>query len=279
MPAPLAGGEEASKLHAIIVKCLEREPERRFQDVVELARELGPLGTDPLQAARVAKVASAARARFIAMATPSAPPLVGTPLALTTSRVELALMEGERPFAPKRRWRTWSVVAAAAVAAAVSGARQWGRPGTTTAALPAVHAAMDRPLPELPSTEPLAPVTVERAAPLAPPTVALARPPAATPPPSWKAPTRPAPALAAVTHTSAARLEPALPVSPPRDDDALPPVESATVSATHVEAASGVEQPAAAVEPAAAPSAEPPPSAPTDAPFDAWDPNTFGGRR
>jgi serine/threonine-protein kinase len=282
MPAPLEGGEEAARVHEIIVRCLQREPEQRFQDMVELAQALSPLGSDALQAARVAKVAAAARARVIAVGSANAP-LAGTPLALTTSSVDSSLMSGVPPFAPKRRWRAWSIFAAAAVAAAVSGARHF-TPTRTAAALPptalvptAVRASgttslLQEPLVERPAMAPVAtPTATEPPRPevTARPSwgaVPPARPTTPIGTPSTPTPT-PAPALA---HWEAARPQPSPLPAAEKEEEIEPAVP-------HAELAAREEAPSAT--PSAADVPPPTTTAPSHASFDAWDPTTFGGRK
>jgi eukaryotic-like serine/threonine-protein kinase len=273
MPPPLEGGEEARRLHAIIVRCLERVPERRFQDMAELAQALAPLGVDALQAGRVAKVAAAAKARFIAAASGSAPPQVGTPFALTMSHVDVALLAGARELAPKRRWSTWSVVAAAAVVAATVGAsRQWMQRDVGAATAPSLATAPVTPVAALTAI-----AEEERASPLPVPRPAstdISPQPIAQP---WSTARAARPAVAVVASsplvpaaTTALRVEPTQ-----VEDPSSLPTDDGTVAAHHATAVAAQELTAhlAAAEPTAG-------ASPTSqVPFDAWDPNTFGGRK
>ncbi|RYZ09801.1 MAG: serine/threonine protein kinase [Myxococcales bacterium] len=275
LPPAIAEGEDAARVHEIIARCLEREPERRFQDMVELAQALSPLGTDSLQAARVAKVAAAARARFIALKSSAETPLVGTPLALTTSRVDLALLTSARPATQKRRLRTWSVVAAAAIAATVGGARQWtNRPGSEAHVVTSAAAQAPKSLEEAAPAEeavvtappPTAAVALSRA-PL-PPAVLVPPRPVFVPPRPVFVPPRPVPVQAPLAN--AAPTSPASEASPS-------PEEGPAGELAHEEAAPASAEPTAHLEAAQpAPDVE---TAPSHGSFDAWDPNTFGGRK
>jgi eukaryotic-like serine/threonine-protein kinase len=278
MPPPLDGGEESARLHAVIVRCLEREPERRFQDMVELAQALAPLGSDPLQATRVAKVAAAARARFIAAAK-SGSPLVPTPVALTltTSPAPRALGSGPHRVSPPRpRLRAWSIVAAAAVAAAVSALQHGAPPVPATAALApvAVETAFAPPehVPELEKGQPLeAPRSASAAA-----AVPLTRP-SWTSLPAAREVTRP-PSVEPRASVTTARLE-----SPELPPPATPMAHAQTAAAEPEETARALDTaPAVAEEPTAHLQAEAPPadgaSPVAPPPLDAWDPRTFGGR-
>ncbi|HXK17138.1 MAG TPA: serine/threonine-protein kinase, partial [Polyangiaceae bacterium] len=89
-PASYGKSSGATLLHQVVCRCLRRNRDERYRDVVELARELGPLGTDGTQAARVAKVATASRARVIAATGQEAPDTTTTPLAITRAELEPA---------------------------------------------------------------------------------------------------------------------------------------------------------------------------------------------
>ncbi|HEY6078717.1 MAG TPA: serine/threonine-protein kinase [Polyangiaceae bacterium] len=90
-PAGLPVVEVPQGLQAVIQRCLERSPEKRFQTVVELAEALAPFGSDPLQAERVAKVAAATSSRLLGgrntgVHGSGAVLPAGTPLGLATTR-------------------------------------------------------------------------------------------------------------------------------------------------------------------------------------------------
>lgn len=103
---PAQPGSE--RLHAIISRCLRRNPSERFQDVVELARALAPLGSDELQAGRVARVAAATRGRARGGSeetpTPAHAPAAQRGLP-TTSELELGTAVASVVTAPQSYWR------------------------------------------------------------------------------------------------------------------------------------------------------------------------------
>jgi serine/threonine-protein kinase len=240
-PSPIDDSAEAERLQAVVLRCLARDPARRFQDVVELAAALGPLGSDPAQGARVAKVAAAARARAVGVQLHARFDTPLTPLALSTSHVERALAAGERPFSSRRGWKTWTAISAAALVLLGLGIRRFDASPLATTPAPTPRAAA-----------PLAAVAHAEEA----------------------SKDEPAPAASAV---ASARPTPTPTPLPPRTAPALVRSYAAPV----LPQKSAEPEPVAAV---AAPTDEPPPVAPrgdakVDGAFDAWDPNTFGGRK
>jgi serine/threonine protein kinase len=249
-PAPLATFDEVtggSELGAVVAKCLRRNPEERYQNVVELARALGPFGDDALQPARVAKVAAAARARLIAASTDGASqPTLVTPVALTS---EVDIDVGLCTDSPARSaWRRWALVGAAAAGLFGGVAFAARRP----AAVPASVAVPPVPARALPSAaavdEP--PEVVEAATFSVPaPTLPRAAAPAATPVTAWVSPRHWLPKPVRV------------PATPPPSAPSTRPIPSVVPTAKPVE-----------------PPPEPAPSN-KDAATDAWNPKSFGGRR
>jgi serine/threonine-protein kinase len=86
LPALPQLGEASAGLDAVIARCLARDPNARYQSVVELAEALAPFGQDPDQASRVARVASASRARVIASRDSDIEVSEVTPIALATDQ-------------------------------------------------------------------------------------------------------------------------------------------------------------------------------------------------
>jgi serine/threonine protein kinase len=72
-PLELERVEAPEGLGSVVKKCLMRDPQQRYQDVVELARALAPFGVDSSAAERVAKVASTTRERVTAAAAARSP--------------------------------------------------------------------------------------------------------------------------------------------------------------------------------------------------------------
>ena len=261
VPPPFGDGPDAERLHEIIRRCLQRKADDRYANVVELADALGPLGSDALQPARVAKVAAAARARVIARNDPAAPSNLPTPLALSTSNVERALAEGKLPFAPRRRWPQWLFAAAAVSVAAV------GLQHVLRAPDPPLTSAVTAPV--TPPTTPLPPLATIAPTPTpvtAPTTSAAPRPERVTP----------------AEHASRARA----PVGPGRGVSSLAPARWPVPQPPKVDLPAPTPAPEApaAVEPESpAPlelvTAKEQPVEQEAQAGDAWDPKTFGGRR
>ena len=136
LPPAYGASAAAVLLHQVVCRCLRRNPDERYGNVVELARELAPLGTDTLQAARVAKVATASRARLIAATGDADLETAVTPLAVTRSEPEISTARSR----PRRSGR-WLLVATAAALPIVAGlgylARAEGARGLEKASLSA----------------------------------------------------------------------------------------------------------------------------------------------
>jgi serine/threonine-protein kinase len=252
-------GPNGELLQRVISKCLKRSADQRYQNVVELARDLAPLGTDELQVGRIAKVAAAARARAIAAAGDAPAVMQATPLALTTTQLEIEARLAERApgTRPRYRYPAFTVAAAALLG---GGSGYMTHRAAAQARIPAVQAAMARvsvvqtatATARGPSQPPATPRTLDAPTPASfsipatlPPPASAAQPTWARPSGSWRgsAPS-PAPRWAKAplaTPPVAARL----PVRPP--------------------VTSRLADPAAGPTPL-----------PTT---DAWDPKSFGGRR
>ena len=237
--APLPGGPASEQVEAVIRKCIQRNADLRYQNVVELAAALAPLGTDPLQARRVARVAAASHARVIATGDTLTLANPGTPLALSTHNDVVQL--DETPFEPRGGARKWLISAGALLAMAVGTVLLLGaRPSVTAgrsvdAAVPAVVPA------------PVAAANFAESAPLV--TVVDVAP---------------APSAHATAAERTLVLAPPKQLTtswpPPRAEPPWPPAAMPEVTAREAEPP---------------PPKQPPPS-PT---LDAWDPKTFGGRR
>jgi serine/threonine-protein kinase len=253
----LDAGPGSDELRAVLDRCLCKNPDERYQSVVELAEALSPLGSDALQGKRVAKVAMAARARVAASGTP-ARPSPHTPLALSTSLQQE--VEVEEPTAEPRRFG-WLWLGAGAAALALLGLG-FGF-ASRTAMSPAAAARDETPVASRAELVRVAPP--EPAAGLAPRTAAPAQ--------IAPAPVQIAPAPVARPGAFSAR-----PVAAPRR-------ASASTTRAVYPTVREVSLPAPPVDVVVASAAEPPPPPPpvpvaepvsTD---DAWDPKTFGGRR
>jgi eukaryotic-like serine/threonine-protein kinase len=174
-----------AELEAIVMSCLEKDPEARPRSVVELALALAPFGTGEAQpaAARVARVVTrTTRPPAFPSATTSLPPFSSRPSALMRTRPP-------RPAATQavtvqesnaRSFTMLAVGAALGVGAAVA------------------TALLTRPAAPVAATEGAAPKVVQQAAPVAVAPVASAALPAAP------APVQPAP-LPRVRRVSAPR--------------------------------------------------------------------------
>jgi eukaryotic-like serine/threonine-protein kinase len=259
LPA-LEVGPNGELLQRVIARCLRRNADDRYQDVVELARELAPLGTDALQAARVAKVAAAARARAIAAAGDAPAVMQATPLALTTTQLEIEARLAERTPGKRHRHRYMVVtVAALALLGAGSGyLTHRAAARARTAVVPAV-VAVEQGRRQQPPT----PVTLDTPAPASFALSAIPSPPSTAP-----QPTRPRPSVA---------WRGSAPSPAPRFTKPQRPTVSV---ATRSPVLQPVASRPAVLQPVASKPAEPAPPAPTPLPTaDAWDPKSFGGRR
>ncbi len=239
---PLDAGAASEQAIAIIRKCMQRDPEQRYQNVVELATALAPLGTDAQQARRVAKVADASRARLIATSDTLTLANPGTPLALSRHYEEVEL--DDVAFRPRHRARNW-IVGAGALLAISAGAVLFG-----ASAPRAVRMSSMDPLPPR-------------------------RAPAAALAPHWLDSTATVPAERAAPEQTLLKAPQKLAPSPwhPRRQVAEPRPKP-TASTSPVVAVS------VAAPKLALPVESPPPKRAAAAPTgDAWDTSTFGGRR
>lgn len=247
---PLEAGPASEQASAIIRKCMQRDPEQRYQSVVELATALAPLGTDAQQARRVAKVADASRARVIATSDTLTLANPGTPLALSRHYQEVEV--DDVAFRPRHRVRNWLVAAGTLVA--------------ISACAVLLGASAHRGAP-IASTEPAPPGRLPAASIAAdlvestPPVAAAARAPvvvgAALQQPSAKVPQR------QPTAPWRGRRQAALPSAKPTAE--VSPVVALSVATPTLQPVAEAPPPKRAA--AAAPTA------------DAWDTSTFGGRR
>jgi eukaryotic-like serine/threonine-protein kinase len=214
-PAPLEAlrPDLPAPFLAVVARCLDKDPAKRFTTVVELARAIGPFATPPAEA-RVLRIE--ATSRNVSMVPPdrvsreSAALGVAATLPMTGSAWSAS---GGTP--PKRRTvGIWIGVAAAIAVASVLfvGLRPIGTSPTAASTAPVATAS-----PLAPSAQtPTKPGTGESAVPPPPAPSASAATPAAASTPVTAAPpssgARPAPA----THSPSARpaAHPAEPVDP-----------------------------------------------------------------
>ena len=247
LPGRYGTGTGAGRLHEVVCRCLRRDREERYRDVVELARQLAPLGSDGLQVARVAKVASAARARGVMADGATDGQTEATPLAITRSELSVA----EPGDAARSLWR-WTLFGAAACVPLVLGLGYLTQADQRAATDAGTNAAPAH----------------ESSAALAP------RPPSVEPPPSAEPATRVEPLSVA----------PPTPLEPPSAEPASrePPVRAATQLTAARAWHWPKPVPQQAWEPVSAsamPDPSSPPATPGTAEPDPWDPKTFGGRR
>jgi len=183
-PRPFAPPVAVPGVEAIILRCLEKEPERRYRDIAELAAALAPFAgvTGRARAEAVARVAGREPPPVLP-AMPAAPPIAARlPVTMTTLGSSAGSSMGS--IAPSHavasRPRSWLTIAAVALVI-VGGAATFGylrvAPELRPAARPAVAPA---PPPE---AAPRAPEAARAAAPAAdpvPPTADPASAPRAT---------------------------------------------------------------------------------------------------
>jgi hypothetical protein len=252
-PPALELGPNGEHLQRVIFKCLKRNADDRYQDVVELARDLAPLGTDELQAARVAKVAAAARARAIAAAGDSPAVMMATPLALTTTQLEIEAELAQRTHGTRPRVRYFALtVAAVAILAAGSG---YMVQRAAARARSSVVQAVTSPEPA-PNRQPAAPPLTART----PASVSISAALSGTSNAPLSGPSSAPQAARARTSAWWRGPAPSLAPWPARSQLATVPVATRS-PVTPLSASKPAEQPR--------------PTATTDA----WDPKSFGGRR
>jgi serine/threonine-protein kinase len=181
-PTPLAEGcpEAPEGLAAVVLRCLEKDPDRRFQDLDELARALAPYAS-PAARISIDRIGRVVRAGLRAGDAEALPPAPATPERATTTRGWIA-----PPASTKRRGPMIAGAALALIGAAFFALR--GGPSAT----PGVVAA-----PIESSAEPA---------------------PIATPTPSASAPAPGSSAVETANHAPAAsaRAEPRATSRPPR---------------------------------------------------------------
>ena len=167
-PCPFAPPVAVPGVEAIILRCLEKEPERRYRDVAELAAALAPFAgvTGRARAEAVARVAGRALPPVLP-AMPAAPPLAAR-LPVTVTTLGSSAGSSMRSIAPSHagasRPRSWLTIAAVALVI-LGGAATFGylrvAPELRPAARPVVSPA---PPPEAEA----APQAARAAAPAAP---------------------------------------------------------------------------------------------------------------
>ncbi len=200
-------------LDAAVMRCLEKEPERRYPDVGAFARALAPFGTPEARAAaeRIARVAGARASSATSSSPPSAlsaPETTGEqaavaavglvgPVGIAQTNASFTTAGGERPARrpPRLRWVVWAgaVVAVGAVAVTLAITRGAGGSGAGAASAIAPSAPVPVPVPA-PLPAPAPETATATAAPSASsPAAAPARSAAARPSPRPK-PATPTPA-------------------------------------------------------------------------------------
>jgi serine/threonine-protein kinase len=204
-PLPRLSVQLPGELDAIVYRCLEKDPARRFQNVAELAQALAPYAQSETQAA-----ISVQRTRSIIGLEAHRPATEPGPARRAIPPSTISGAAGAKTTPPTgRRWPIFAglgvliAVVAIAVIASSGGGGSAAGDGKTAGPTPAAQPQSAPP----PPTPPAAPPAV--ATPTAPPAPT-------TPPPAAAAPAVAAPAVA--TPTTPAAVTP--PVTPP----ATPPV-------------------------------------------------------
>ncbi len=125
-PAPLAQGcpDAPPGLAAVLLRCLEKDPSRRFQDIAELAQALGPFAPEASRLS-VDRIARVARAGLLASDAVALAPTLAAPARATTTR------GWDAPRAPRQA--TDPVPAAGAALLAIGAALVSLRPGVAPA--------------------------------------------------------------------------------------------------------------------------------------------------
>jgi serine/threonine-protein kinase len=204
-PTPPLNVQAPPGLEQIICRCLEKDPNHRFQDVAQLARLLAPFGglRAPDTAAAVARVLHVEeRPMQAAQAAPSPP---GAPTTLSGAASSLSGVG-----APKRRGRLGVMIGAAGavlvagvavIVAMGGGSKDSGGAGVTSKPLPAaepVAAPTPDPTPTPTPTPAAAPAPI--AAPTPTPTPIAQPDPTPTPAPTPTPIAAPTPAPAPIAH-------------------------------------------------------------------------------
>jgi serine/threonine-protein kinase len=137
-PTPLAQGcpEAPEGLAAVVLKCLEKDPARRFQDIGELARALAPFAAEGsrISVDRIGRVVSAGLRAGDAVALAAAPVV---PERSTTSRA------WDAPRAPGKRRAPLFAAAAGVVLIAAGAFALRGGPRATPAVVAAIATATE----------------------------------------------------------------------------------------------------------------------------------------
>ena len=158
---PLAGGIPGS-FESVILRCLEKEPQRRFKDVADLAQSLAPF-VGPTRGAELAYAVQ--RVLRGALVPPTATPPAGLPSTPTTLRGANGVVAGSG-IRNKRSIRLPMIMAAGAVVGVglalitLSGGKNHDKPSAANA--PAATTKMDVAAP--PAPEPPKPAVVEKKA-------------------------------------------------------------------------------------------------------------------
>jgi serine/threonine-protein kinase len=159
---PLAGGIPGS-FESVILRCLEKEPQRRFKDVGDLAQSLAPF-VGPTRGAELAYAVQ--RVLRGALVPPTATPPAGLPSTPTTLRGANAVVAGSG-IRNKRSIRLPMIMAAGAVVGVgialitLSSGNKDNKPAAASA--PAETTKMDvAPAAPPPAPEPAKPAVVEK---------------------------------------------------------------------------------------------------------------------
>jgi eukaryotic-like serine/threonine-protein kinase len=172
------------ELDRVVAKCLEKDPDRRYPNVLETARALAPFGTSPGAPLidRIARVSRNAAASVSSTGAPSAPSFDDVPLASSSASLSLAKTTVD-PGPPPSSGRRLALIAAVfAVLALVGGtllvislnqrATNRDEPASVTIA-PSATAAAEPPPKPTPEPEP----EPEPAPPLTAPSIAASQAP------------------------------------------------------------------------------------------------------
>jgi serine/threonine-protein kinase len=225
-PAPRlrsAGGDVPERLEAAILRCLEKEPERRHPDVASLARDLAPFGSEESRrgAERIGRITGPVGPVATNADARPAPSYadIANPVAHAQTQASFGRTSGRSP-GPRRLAVPAAIAAlsfgiAVVATLAISGSRSSARlRPTANAVAPPPEAAAARPpaLVPLPAPNPpasAAPVASETLAPPAPPAPSATA--AARAPVSAASPTsvRPAPGVVAPRPASKSKASPA----------------------------------------------------------------------
>jgi len=221
-PLPLMTVPLPGDLAAIVYRCLEKDPARRFQNVAELAYALAPYAQTATQAS-----ISVARTRgIIGLEAPRSPTETGpVRRAIPPSTLSGAAGTNTSP-ATGRRWPMFAGLGAVAVAIAIAIIASSGGTagdGPPDGRMPAARTETAAPPAPAPPPGALPPPTPAMTAPA--PTAAPATPPVV--PPAVTATTTPA---TATTTPATATMTPATATTTPPSDASVGPAGSAAVT-------------------------------------------------